>query len=197
MSTNAKRKTITIHADPTREEIIRWAESALRNAPDGCVTPQLVSDLVDDFKDGLPALISEPESCAAPLVSVLPMEWGETSYGAPEAVTALGIYRIQDAWSGGYTVDIGRRILRPPNGLTNSPTIEEAKALAFADYERHILETIAVNTFAPRLPPPPWVTDMIKAAEAIISSPVAAFAIGHQARTLLRTALEAAKGGAA
>ncbi len=51
-----KRATITIYRYPTEAEIIRWAESALRNVPDGSLTRQFMRDLLRDFKDGLSAL---------------------------------------------------------------------------------------------------------------------------------------------
>lgn len=47
-----ERRTITIYAEPTREEIINWAKSALRNSP----IQELDEDLIEDFADGLSAL---------------------------------------------------------------------------------------------------------------------------------------------
>lgn len=46
-------ETIEISKNPTRAQVLNWAKSALRNAPDGTVTAGLVEALVSDFKDGL------------------------------------------------------------------------------------------------------------------------------------------------
>ena len=61
------REAITIFAKPTRSEIVRWAESALRNAPDGSVTAALMNDLIADFADGLSALRAPKPAAPAEL----------------------------------------------------------------------------------------------------------------------------------
>lgn len=49
-------ETIQISRYPTEAQIMAWAMSALRNAPDGTVTTGLLEALVADFKDGLDRL---------------------------------------------------------------------------------------------------------------------------------------------
>ena len=51
-----QREVMTIYARPTPQEITAWAESALRNVPDGSLTRAFMRELVEDFADGLSAL---------------------------------------------------------------------------------------------------------------------------------------------
>jgi len=62
--------------------------------------------------------------------------WGKTSYGSPECITEVKIYRIVDAPNGGYCVSAGREILRTSEGLTNFPNEDSAKDAAQAHYNR-------------------------------------------------------------
>lgn len=71
-------------------------------------------------------------------VAIKPLEWGETSYGSPEAISVAGIYRVTDAWDGGFNVNRGQVSFRGEDGRTNFPTMIAAKAAAHADYERRI-----------------------------------------------------------
>ncbi|WP_374327930.1 hypothetical protein [Paracoccus pantotrophus] len=50
------RPIITIYARPTQDEIIAWANSALRNVPDGSLSRAFMRDLIADFADGMDAL---------------------------------------------------------------------------------------------------------------------------------------------
>lgn len=69
--------------------------------------------------------------------------WGETSYGSPESFTVTGVYRINGAFDGGWSVPApGRRMLVSSDGRQNFPTIEEAKAAAQADYEARIMSAL-------------------------------------------------------
>lgn len=47
---------ITIKAKPSRAAVLDFASRALRNAPEGTVTPGLLNALVEDIKDGLHCL---------------------------------------------------------------------------------------------------------------------------------------------
>lgn len=49
-------ETIQISKYPTEAQVLVWAMSALRNAPDGTVTSGLLEALILDFKDGITAL---------------------------------------------------------------------------------------------------------------------------------------------
>ncbi|WP_418024894.1 hypothetical protein ACNKFW_15380 (plasmid) [Paracoccus sp. TD-10] len=55
------RAVMTIYACPTPQEITSWAESALRNVPDGSLTRAFMRELIADFADGLSALRTTPE----------------------------------------------------------------------------------------------------------------------------------------
>lgn len=57
-----ERKTIEVVAEPTRDQVLDFARSALRNAPWGTVTPGLIEALEDDLKSGLLALSVERSS---------------------------------------------------------------------------------------------------------------------------------------
>ncbi len=73
-----------------------------------------------------------------------PMEWGETSYGLPECKTIAGVYRIQRATNGGYTVTSGRSVLRASDGRSNFPSIEAAQAAASDDLAVQILAALGI-----------------------------------------------------
>ncbi len=68
-------------------------------------------------------------------VQVKPLEWGKTSYGAPEVHTVVGIYRINEAINGGWAAVARGGVLRGGDGRTNFATLDSAKAAAQADYD--------------------------------------------------------------
>lgn len=74
------------------------------------------------------------------------LAWGETSYGSPESFTVTGVYRINGAFDGGWSVSApGRRMLVSSDGRQNLPTINDAKAAAQADYEARIMSALTTE----------------------------------------------------
>ncbi|MCO6050891.1 hypothetical protein NGM99_13990 [Mesorhizobium sp. RP14(2022)] len=82
------------------------------------------------------------EQRASSDVKVKDIVWGETSYGRPEAETVVGVYRIVEAWDGGWSVNVRNEVLRHPDGRKSFATLDEAKAAAQADYRSRILSAI-------------------------------------------------------
>jgi hypothetical protein len=79
-------------------------------------------------------------------VTVKPLEWGETSYGRPEAFSIIGVYRVNEAINGGWSVvfsGLHGRALEGHDGRTNFVTIDAAKAAAQAHFEAAIRKTIS------------------------------------------------------
>jgi len=74
--------------------------------------------------------------------SVKPLEWRETSYGLPETLTVVGVYRIVHAGNGGWLVSVKGDALPANDGRTNFATLDDAKAAAQADYERRIMSAL-------------------------------------------------------
>jgi len=70
--------------------------------------------------------------------AIKPLEWGKTSYGTPEANSVAGVYRINSAHNGGWSVVFKTDVLRDSDGRTNFATVEAAKAAAQADYASRI-----------------------------------------------------------
>jgi len=70
---------------------------------------------------------------------IKPLVWGKTSYGTPEVYSVVGVYRINNAVNGGFTVVAGNLVLTDTDGRSNFPTMEAAKAAAQAHYEQRIL----------------------------------------------------------
>lgn len=106
-----------------------------------CPTQRLPCDMSAHF-DALSALTrSDP----AVRDRVKPLEWGKTSYGTPEAISVVGVYRINSAMNGGFTVVFGGlrgRALSGPDGRTNFADEGAAKIAAQADYEQRILSAL-------------------------------------------------------
>jgi hypothetical protein len=78
-------------------------------------------------------------------VKVRDLIWGTTSYGAPEAASIVGMYRVVDAVSNGWSVTAGglhSRVLQTSDGRLNFATVDDAKAAAQADYETRILSAL-------------------------------------------------------
>lgn len=78
-------------------------------------------------------------------MKVKELVWGTTSYGAPAAETIVGIYRVVEAISKGWSVTVGglhSRVLQTSDGRLNFATVDEAKAAAQLDYETRILSAI-------------------------------------------------------
>lgn len=68
------------------------------------------------------------------------LEWGETSYGKPEAITNLGVYRLGEAWSGGWSACRGKTVLYSSDGRSNFATEEDAQAACQSDFEKRLSE---------------------------------------------------------
>lgn len=103
-------------------------------------------DLAQEAISEIERLRSEVKALSAPRipdVHVKPMAWDKANSGKPEASTVVGIYRIVQAWSGGWAVTIKNDMLRDTDGRMNFATLDTAKAAAQADYERRILSAIA------------------------------------------------------
>jgi len=84
-------------------------------------------------------------------VTVKPLEWGKTSYGAPEAFSVVGVYRINEAVNGGYAVVFGGlrgRALSGPDGRTNFADLDGAKDAAQAHFGQ------AINSALVKAPAP-------------------------------------------
>lgn len=77
------------------------------------------------------------------------LEWGKTSYGTPEVSTIAGVYRLNHAGNGGWSVNRQRDVLRDNDGRTNFATVEAAKAAAQADFEARIRSALASPDSAP------------------------------------------------
>lgn len=73
------------------------------------------------------------------------LEWGSTSYGRPEVHSVVGVYRINEAWDGGWTVTAKGEVLRASDGRANFATLEAAKAAAQADYETRIISALSAS----------------------------------------------------
>lgn len=82
-------------------------------------------------------------------VAVKAIHWGETSYGTPEAITVVGVYRINSGWSGGWSVVIKDKLLKTDDGRENFPTIEAAKAAAQQDFNTRVLSCLAPHPSSP------------------------------------------------
>ena len=79
-------------------------------------------------------------------VVVKALDWGETSYGRPEASTVVGVYRIYESVSGGWSASRGglhADVLKDKDGRKNFATLDAAKAAAQADYETRIRSALA------------------------------------------------------
>lgn len=74
-----------------------------------------------------------------------PMEWvkADGPYGNIECDTIVGRYKTNGAHNGGFTVSVGKRILKTPEGLTNFPTLEAAKSAAEAHRNEKLLKEFA------------------------------------------------------
>lgn len=89
------------------------------------------------------ALYASPAPAGEP-VGIKALEWGKTSYGTPEVNTIVGVYRLNGAWSGGWSVNIKSEVLRDSDGRTNFATVDAAKAAAQADYEARIRSALVL-----------------------------------------------------
>jgi len=74
----------------------------------------------------------------APAVVVKALQWGVTSYGMPEVFSVVGVYRINEAWSGGLAVVFKNTVLVGSDGRSNFATVEQAKSAAQADFDLRI-----------------------------------------------------------
>ncbi|RWN33449.1 hypothetical protein [Mesorhizobium sp.] len=99
-------------------------------------------------------------------VVVKGLEWGTTSYGTPEVHTVVGVYRINNALNGGWSVVIGREILREESGRENFATVEAAQAAAQADYEARIRSALAPAQAVPGDMDPTTIEACAKIADA-------------------------------
>ncbi|NGO63913.1 hypothetical protein G6N76_09515 [Rhizobium daejeonense] len=85
-------------------------------------------------------LYAAPQPAA---VKVKPLKWDKNSYGGSEAMSAVGVFRIVDAWSGGWSVSRNNGMpLQTTDGRKNFATIEAAKSAAQSDYETRILSAL-------------------------------------------------------
>lgn len=82
-------------------------------------------------------------------LKINPLEWGKTSYGTPEAHSVAGVYRINHAGNGGWSVVFKTEVLRAGDGRTNFATLDDAKAAAQRDYETRIMSAITVEHAEP------------------------------------------------
>lgn len=84
------------------------------------------------------------DSALTSFVYIKPLEWTKSTSGEAEVVSIVGVYRIQAAWNGGYSVTRSKNSLYLPDGRTNFPTIEDAKAAAQVDYEKIVRSVLIV-----------------------------------------------------
>ncbi|NTG20041.1 hypothetical protein G6L00_06235 [Agrobacterium rhizogenes] len=91
----------------------------------------------------------QPAAVAAPEVAVKALEWSETSYGTPEVQTVAGVYRLNRAGCGGWSVNVKSEVLRDSDGRTNFATLEKAKAAAQSDYEQRIRSALSISRSDP------------------------------------------------
>lgn len=110
-----ERKTMTIYAEPTRHEVIRWAESALRNSS----IDHIDEDLISDFKDGLSAL-------AVAMGQLVPAQTWQPIETAPKDGTEI-LYRRRNGRIGQgvwYDNPFGNpnTVIDPMSGRWCSPT---------------------------------------------------------------------------
>jgi hypothetical protein len=103
----------------------------------------------------------------AAAVIVKPLEWGSTSYGRPEAKSVIGVYRINGAMSGGWSVTAGARLLQDHDGRENFATMGAAKAAAEADYTARILSVIAPRPVPDMRNPPALAPVELHSNEAV------------------------------
>jgi len=75
-------------------------------------------------------------------VKVVPLKWDKALGGRLEAISAIGAFVINPAWSGGWSVVYRNRALVRPDGTTNFA--EKADAIAYADahYEQEVMSLI-------------------------------------------------------
>lgn len=117
---------------------VRSAEAAEKYRADGYTVTPLYST---------PAA-ALPGAVQPVAVAVKELEWGQTSYGTPEAHSVVGVYRINNAWNGGWTVVIGREVLRDVSGRENFADVDAAKAAAQAHFETRIRSSLIPATMA-------------------------------------------------
>jgi hypothetical protein len=109
------RPIITIYARPTQDEIIAWANSALRNVPDGSLSRAFMRDLIADFADGMDALRADLSP-------------------QPEPETRLATR--EDVLAGEILAELTRaRAKFPGKNVTFAALVEEVGELATAVFE--------------------------------------------------------------
>lgn len=128
----------------SKDKALAWAKKVAASKP-----PRYTDDSRNAAAYILEAALSVfPAIGEGSRVEVKALEWGETSYGSPEAYSVVGVYRLNRAGGGGWSVSIKSEVLHDSDGRTNFATVEAAKAAAQADYEQRVLSAL-------RSPPEP------------------------------------------
>lgn len=134
---NATDEMVSVPREPTPEMVDAMNDVAI----DGPGYVSFYPSLQDCKRLYATALSAAPSSPVTGGV-VKAIEWGKTSYGRPEAYTAVGVYRINEAMNGGWSVTSKNDVLRDTDGRSNFPTIEAAKAAAQQHYTKAIFSCL-------------------------------------------------------
>jgi len=89
-------------------------------------------------------------------IAIKPLEWGSTSYGRPEVNSVVGVYRINEAWNGGWSLTFKNEMLRESDGRSNFATIDAAKAAAQVDFGQRIRSALALPLAVQESEPVDW-----------------------------------------
>jgi len=105
-----------------------------------------IAAFLPSFQDGFIL----PEDVAQAIIDALPdmvpdLVWGTTSYGNPECYIANGVYRINNATNGGYSVVFKRGVIRKDDGTSNWVFMEDAKAAANTHNRAQIMAAFGVT----------------------------------------------------
>ncbi|WP_376711093.1 DUF551 domain-containing protein [Pseudochrobactrum lubricantis] len=97
----------------------------------------------ENIKASLAAAL--PHLSAPCAVEVKKLDWSETSYGTPEVFTEVGVYRIEHAHDGGWSLRRNNKAIADDDGRRNFADQQKAKAAAQADFERRILSCVVTK----------------------------------------------------